>query len=726
MAAALGFVLDAPLLAQRGEEAPGQSSGSAGGANDAGVTWQGPSGANCERCHGSREFLLRAASDRNVEGHLVVTRATLTGGPHQRVACGACHTGVTVFPHEPQAARRVTCGRCHAAQDSLWRRGVHGPHAGAPRAVVPGGGSDSAGGAKGAGVAGGVSSGAGCVDCHGGHAVARAGFLPTPAGRLHMREACARCHPAQVSTAALDVHGDTIACTRCHGTHDMPPVPDPATRRVDVRLARACTACHATEGKSYWADIHGRTVVRQALGRLPITGDTAATCISCHGEHGIRRANDPTWRFAVADACTRCHSAYGSTYRDSYHGQASRVGSTKAAGCADCHTPHNVRPASDTTSSVAPAKEIQTCRRCHSEARGRFAGYQPHADPRNRRKNPGLFYVWAFMTSVLTGTMLVWGAHTLLWYRRTSIERRRAMGEGRWHPRGGQLPLDAALRGGGPYVWRFNLIFRVIHAMIVATFFVLVITGLPLRFSCAAWAPGLMHLLGGATRAGLAHRTAGLLVFGYFALYAGYVTWRAWREPRSVRRWLGSDSVILQLQDVRDVATMIKWFFGRGPQPRFGRYSYMEKFDYFAELWGVGAIGFTGLMLWQPEFFARFFPGILFNVAIIIHSYEAMIATAFIFTIHFFNVHLRPDKWPLDAVMFTGRATVHYMEEEHPRVVERFAPGLAAAAPRSRAIVDAPAPPPPRWMNRVGALGGLVLLGIGLVLIGLIMWGSLC
>ncbi len=663
---------------------------------------------DCERCHGSREFLLQAAGDANVGGNLVVTRATLSGGPHATVACGDCHTGVTAFPHEPEAALRVTCGRCHATQDSLWRSGVHGPRGGGlPRA--------------------------GCVDCHGGHAVARQGFLPTAAGRAEMRRACSRCHPAQVASSRTDVHADTIACTRCHGTHDMRPVPDDATRRIDITLARACASCHVKEGTSYRADVHGRTALRQALGRLPLGADTAPTCVSCHGEHGIRRANDQTWRFAVADACSRCHQAFGTTYRDSYHGQASKVGSTRAAECADCHTPHDVRPASDPASSVAPANEIRTCRKCHSEARGKFAGYQPHADPRDPRKNPVLFWVWLFMTSVLTGTMLVWGAHTLLWYRRTGLDRRRRRAGAAGHAAdarsgggGSGTPLDAALRGGGPYVWRFNLVFRVIHALIVATFFVLVVTGLPLRFSCAAWASPLMRLLGGATRAGSFHRAAGVVVFGYFGLYVAYLSWRLWRQPGSWRRWFGADSIILGLQDARDAWAMVKWFLGRGPQPRFGRYSYMEKFDYFAELWGVGAIGFSGLMLWQPVFFAQFFPGILFNVAIIIHSYEAMIATAFIFTIHFFNVHLRPDKWPLDAVMFTGRATVQYMEEEHPGVAERIRERAAAQASSARVVVDAPAPPPAAWMNVVGAAGGLLLLGIGLVLIGLIMWGSLC
>jgi cytochrome b subunit of formate dehydrogenase len=152
----------------------------------------------------------------------------------------------------------------------------------------------------------------------------------------------------------------------------------------------------------------------------------------------------------------------------------------------------------------------------------------------------------------------------------------------------------------------------------------------------------------------------------------------------------------------------------------------MEKFDYFAELWGVGAIGFTGLMLWRPVFFSQFFPGIMFNVAIIIHSYEAMIATAFIFVIHFFNVHLRPGKWPLDAVMLTGRASLEYMEEEHPLLAMQIQETVTHSEPSRHAIADRRAPAAPGWLNRLAAVTGLILLGVGTALIGLIMWGSLC
>lgn len=655
---------------------------------------QGP--RECERCHGSREALLQLVSGTNPPASMVVTRAHLAGGPHGAVACADCHTGVSAFPHDTALARTVLCGRCHAAQDSLWRRGVHGPHAQGARA--------------------------GCSDCHGGHDIARKGFLPTAAGREAMRAACVRCHPQQVATAEHDVHADTIACTRCHGTHDMRPVPDPATRFIDVRLARACSACHPKQANDYWHDIHGRTAAAQAAGARAIGDHPAATCISCHGEHGIRRIADPSWRFAVADACIGCHEDRGITFRDSYHGQASHVGSTRAAECADCHGAHGVLPSTDSASTVSDAHRVATCRGCHTGAQQGFVGYQPHANPTSRADNPLLFYVWLFMTSALCGTMVVWGTHTLLWYRRSREERRA-------HPNpkpAGGVALDAALRGPGPFVWRFTRFFRVIHAMIVASFFVLVLTGLPLRFSCTAWAPSLAGLLGSAKVAGLIHRSAGVIVFAYFAMYLGYVAARFIRSKERRAMFAGPDSIVFRLQDLHDMKAMVRWFFGAGPAPRFGRYNYMEKFDFFAEMWGVGAIGFSGLMLWQPVFFSRMFPGILFNVAIIIHSYEAMIATAFIFMIHFFNVHLRPHKFPLDAVMLHGRATFAYMEEEHGVLADRIRLGVLGTAPSAVAVVDAPAPPPSRTLSVLAAVSGLALLGVGMVLIGLILWGLLC
>jgi cytochrome b subunit of formate dehydrogenase len=652
----------------------------------------------CERCHGSREFLTQAAGGAQVGDSLVVVRSALARDKHLAVPCVGCHTEAGAFPHAPGTARLVNCARCHVAQDTLWRLSVHGPRGGSgPRAR--------------------------CQDCHGSHRPPIAGFLRTAEGRAAMRAACTSCHPEAVRREMQDVHVDSVACTRCHGEHDIHPVPDPATHGIDVGLARRCSACHVAEGRSYWRDLHGATATRQARAQMA-PAQAAATCVSCHGVHGIRRAKNPAWRRAVVGACSACHPQYGSTFKDSYHGQATTVGSKAAAKCEDCHTPHDVRPASDSLSSVAPANRLATCRRCHTEAGGRFAGYLPHANPKNRAANPLLFWVWLIMNSVLFGTMVVWGAHAAIWFARNWQERRKRRAAALAH--GERVPMDSALRGGAPYVWRFNVMFRVIHALIVVTFFLLVTTGLPLRFSCAVWAPGLMSLLGGAELAGRIHRYTGLVMFGYFVMYLVYMAFRLARTPDKKDLLFGPNSILPRWQDVRDVLAMMRYFFRGGPHPRFARFSYMEKFDYFAEAWGVFAIGFTGLMLWFPEFFGRLFPGILFNVAIIIHSWEAMIATAFIFTIHFFNVHLRPEKWPLDAVMFTGRASLEYMLEEHPLMAEPIAERVRTEPVSVKAIADKPAPPPPAWMNFMGAFVGLLLLGWGLVLIGLILWGSLC
>jgi cytochrome b subunit of formate dehydrogenase len=126
------------------------------------------------------------------------------------------------------------------------------------------------------------------------------------------------------------------------------------------------------------------------------------------------------------------------------------------------------------------------------------------------------------------------------------------------------------------------------------------------------------------------------------------------------------------MRDWRDFSAMVKWFAFRGPKPSFERWTYWEKFDFLAVFWGMFAIGGSGLMLWFPEFFARLLPGWVFNVATIIHSDEALLATGFIFTVHFFNTHFRPEKFPMDTVIFNGRVSHEEMLEERGDQYRRY------------------------------------------------------
>jgi cytochrome b subunit of formate dehydrogenase len=275
-------------------------------------------------------------------------------------------------------------------------------------------------------------------------------------------------------------------------------------------------------------------------------------------------------------------------------------------------------------------------------------------------------------------------------------------------------PLSVADRGTGKYYMRFTRTDRVTHALMIVSFFGLVLTGVPLRFSYAPWARPLMELLGGTQTAGLIHRICGVITFLYAGLHVAVLVSRFFKAQSKKLFFFGPRSMIPRGKDGQDVVAMVKWFFGRGPRPQFDRYNYLDKFDYWAEVWGVFAIGGSGLLLWFPTFFSLFLPGWIFNVATIIHGIEALIALGFIFTIHFFNVNLRPEKFPIDLVMFTGRAREEYFIEEHPIEYER-----EKAAGR---LAELEVEPPTRAFYLWSLVGGFAALFIGLSTVGLILY----
>ena len=277
--------------------------------------------------------------------------------------------------------------------------------------------------------------------------------------------------------------------------------------------------------------------------------------------------------------------------------------------------------------------------------------------------------------------------------------------------------MDAAGRGQGPYIRRFTGFQRTLHVMVIVSFLGLVATGLPLRFAAAPWARGVMDLFGGPVAAGLFHRFCAIITFGYFLAHVIQITYRLVKVEGPRKLLWGPDSMVPQPKDIRDLIQMFKWFFGKAPHPEFERFSYMEKFDYWAVFWGVAIIGTSGLFLWFPTFFARMMPGWVFNIATIVHGDEALLATSFIFTIHFFNVHLRPEKFPIDTVIFTGRATAEYMQEEHGLEYERLR--------RDGRVEERLVPPASRAAYLWSVTVGFIAVGIGTVLIVLVLWALL-
>ncbi len=214
------------------------------------------------------------------------------------------------------------------------------------------------------------------------------------------------------------------------------------------------------------------------------------------------------------------------------------------------------------------------------------------------------------------------------------------------------------------YFRRFSPSERVLHAFMMLSFVGLALSGLPLIFADRPWAQGLARMLGGFQGAGLIHRICAFVMIAVFATHVITVFVRAFRTGRVMAMLWGPDSMVPQPQDAFDVYHNFKWFIGRGPQPQFGRWTYWEKFDYWAVFWGMFIIGGSGLLLWFPVFFAKLLPGWMFNIASLVHGEEALLAVGFIFTFHFFNGHLRPQKFPMDTVVFTGRISEHELKEE--------------------------------------------------------------
>ncbi len=270
-----------------------------------------------------------------------------------------------------------------------------------------------------------------------------------------------------------------------------------------------------------------------------------------------------------------------------------------------------------------------------------------------------------------------------------------------------------------PYVERFDGFSRFLHLLVIVSFLSLAVTGMVLKFSNVGVFQSLGLLLGGYEVTGFIHRLGAVVTFLYFGLHLGAVLRKKRQQRLSWRDLLtGEDTLMPRKQDFVEFAQTIRWFLGRGPQPRYGRWTYWEKFDYFAVFWGVFIIGSSGLILWFPTFFTALgLPGWAINVATIVHSDEALLAVGFIFTIHFFNTHFRPGKYPMDTVIFTGRVSLEELKEERPREYERLV--------QSGKLEERLRPAPPRRLERSARIFGFTALGIGILTILLIVYAML-
>ena len=261
----------------------------------------------------------------------------------------------------------------------------------------------------------------------------------------------------------------------------------------------------------------------------------------------------------------------------------------------------------------------------------------------------------------------------------------------------------------GENVRRFTPTQMLFHLGLIITFMILSVTGLAWMFIETAWGRLLAAPFGGYPGALQVHKITGLVLLAGFAAHIVYTLTRVdWKGfPKSL---LGPDTLVFRWRDVKDFFRHLGWIVGLVKAPEFDRWSWWEKFDYWAVWWGLIIVGVTGLMLYNPVLSSQFMPGWMLNIALWVHRIEALLAMAHIFTIHFFIEHWRPRTFPFSATMFEGSSSLETMREEHPAWIAR----LEAAEGRLDDALVQPAPLPVRILF---FSTGYALIGLGVFLL---------
>lgn len=208
---------------------------------------------------------------------------------------------------------------------------------------------------------------------------------------------------------------------------------------------------------------------------------------------------------------------------------------------------------------------------------------------------------------------------------------------------------------------RFNIHQRLQHIMMFTSFIICTVTGLPIKYDYTAWAAVVTSFFGGFDNMFRLHLVGATIMLACSAYHLVYLV----VYPLVTKKV--SWAAMPNLKDVRDLLENMRYLLGLSQhRPQFDRYSYKEKFDYWAVFWGMAIMGGSGLMMWFPHWATRYFPRWVIDSARFAHSDEAMLAILAIFLWHFFNVHFNPKTFPMSWVWYHGKISEEDLAEEHP------------------------------------------------------------
>jgi cytochrome b subunit of formate dehydrogenase len=603
-----------------------------------------PTNAECLACHSDPNLTTKVdGKDKS----LAVDESHFNASIHSMFACVDCHTDVKTAMHET-TPQKITCAQCHAEQQSAYDRSFHAQA-----------------------LKNGDTRAATCIDCHGSpHEILAASDPGSKVNHAKIASTCGTCHGQTFVMEASghsaqpflsytqSVHGKAVAagsdkaavCTDCHGSHEILSAGDSKSSIFRFNVPLTCARCHSSIEKEYSESIHGQAIKRG--------NSQAPVCTDCHGIHSIKNHRDPNSSVSAANlskiTCARCHEGVrlaeelgiagsrSTTYLQSYHGLASKLGSQIVANCASCHGVHNILASSDPRSTINRANLMKTCGQCHPGVGEKFVLGKVHVDAPLSADIGSVAVRWIrkfylSMIAVVIGGMVL---HNFVIWRKKALLRRR---------------LEHRT------VTRMNVHQRAQHLILLSSFFVLVITGFALKYPDSFFATILF--LGERVR-GIVHRTAGVVLVTVGVYHLIYVILR--REGRTLVRDLTPG-----VQDAFDVWQTMRYYLGLdSARPQFARFTYAEKAEYWALVWGLIVMASTGIMLWAKVSFGSLLPRWWLDVATAIHFYEAILATLAIVVWHFYQVFLDPDVYPMNWTWWDGKMSFEHYREEHSRDVE--------------------------------------------------------
>lgn len=612
----------------------------------------------CLACHSD------ASLTKNVSGKTVPLTVDPKKYSHSvhgsaGIGCRDCHTNIKGSPHDPVSST-VNCATCHSDAEQAYQHSLH-----------------SKDGKKG------EKAAATCLDCHGEpHWITTSDDPQSPTAHKNIPTTCGRCHGQKFLMESngqsaqpfvsyqQSVHGklnaagtDSAAvCTDCHGSHTILPTRDPASPIYKFNVPMTCGQCHKDVEQVYDKSIHGMAVARGNNG--------APTCTDCHGIHTIKSHIDPNSSVAEQNlartTCAHCHEGvrlsqeYGvagnrvSTYLDSYHGLASQGGSAVVANCASCHGVHNILPSSDPNSTINKANLDKTCGQCHKGVTQKFTANKVHLGQGPSHDPSAIAQKWVrriYLPLILfvIGGMLL---HNLILWRSKAAARKRARGR-------------TVLRMSPQQRWQ--------HLILLTSFIVLVMTGFALKYP-TSWFAEMLHL--GEHARSIIHRIAGVALIGAGIYHLFYIA--LLREGRQLICALAPVK-----KDAFDIGSNLRFHLGLSAvKPQYARFSYAEKAEYWALVWGTALMAVTGIMIWANVWVGNLLARWWVDAATAIHFYEAILATLAILVWHLYQVIFDPDIYPMNWAWWDGRMSEKLYEEEHPLDTETSGASSSTAQQR--------------------------------------------